>query len=75
MGIEYGRCPCTGRYERREVEVRMTVQGRMVVVAGVPQGACPTCGSRIYKAEILARIEALMAADPEDPRLVELSRT
>jgi hypothetical protein len=53
----------------------MTVQGRMVVVAGVPQGACPTCGSRIYKAEILARIEALMAADPEDPRLVELSRT
>ncbi|MBX5482286.1 MAG: hypothetical protein IRZ16_10685 [Myxococcaceae bacterium] len=58
--VEYGRCPCTGRYENRFVEVRLTVNGRVVVLTSVPQGACPTCGSRVYKAEVLNRIESLM---------------
>jgi YgiT-type zinc finger domain-containing protein len=57
---DYGRCPCTGQYEHRFVEVRMTVQGKVVVLTDVPQGACPLCGSRVYKAEILERIESLM---------------
>lgn len=65
MGIDYGRfdygrCPCTGRYENRFVEVRLTVNGRVVVLTAVPQGACPLCGSRVYKAEVLNRIESLM---------------
>ncbi len=57
---EYGRCPCSGTYEQRFVEVRMTVNGKVVVLTNVPQGACPTCGSRVYKAEVLERIESLM---------------
>lgn len=57
---DYGRCPCSGTYEQRFVEVRMTVNGKVVVLTNVPQGACPTCGSRVYKAEVLERIESLM---------------
>lgn len=61
--FEYGRCPCSGRYETRFVEVRLTVNGRAVVLTQVPQGACPMCGSRVYKTEVLTRIEALMKAE------------
>lgn len=57
---DYGKCPCGGTYENRQVEVRMTVAGKAVVLSNVPQGACPLCGSRVYKAEVLERIEALM---------------
>ena len=57
---DYGRCPCSGQYENRFVEVRMTVAGKVVVLTNVPQGACPQCGSRVYKPEVLDRIESLM---------------
>ena len=57
---DYGRCPCTGVYDNRHVEVRLTVNGKVVVLTQVPQGACPNCGSRVYKAEVLERIESLM---------------
>lgn len=57
---DYGQCPCTGQYETRHVEIRMTVKAKVVVLTNVPQGACPLCGSRVYKAEVLERIESLM---------------
>ena len=57
---DYGRCPCSGAYDNRFVEVRMTVASKVVVLTAVPQGACPLCGSRVYKAEVLERIESLM---------------
>ncbi len=57
---DYGRCPCGGAYDNRSVEVRLTVNGKVVVLTDVPQGACPNCGSRVYKAEVLERIETLM---------------
>ena len=57
---DYGRCPCGGSYENRAVEVRMTVSGKPVVLTDVPQGACSTCGSRVYKPETLERIESLL---------------
>jgi YgiT-type zinc finger domain-containing protein len=60
---DYGRCPCGGAYEQRFVEVRMTVASKIVVLTDVPQGACPSCGSRVYKAETLERIESLMKAN------------
>lgn len=56
----FGRCPCTGVYERRTVEVRMTVAGEALVLSNVPQGLCPTCGSRIYKSAVLQEIERAM---------------
>jgi YgiT-type zinc finger domain-containing protein len=60
---DYGRCPCSGQYEQRFVEVRMTVNAKVVVLTDVPQGACPNCGSRVYKAEVLERIESLMKGE------------
>lgn len=57
---DYGRCPCTGVYQRRFVEVRMNVKTKAVVLTNVPQGACPQCGSRVYKTEVLERLEDLM---------------
>jgi YgiT-type zinc finger domain-containing protein len=66
--LEYGRCLCDGVYERRAVEVRMSVQGRVIVLTNVPQGVCPLCGSRVYKAAVLETIEALMKGEPHDRR-------
>lgn len=60
MKVVYGKCPCSGVYETRSVEVRMTFGERHVVLTDVSQGACPQCGSRVYKAETLERIESLM---------------
>jgi hypothetical protein len=56
----YGRCPCSGSYDQRWVEVRMKIADTTVVLSDIPQGACPLCGSRVYKAGLLDAIEALM---------------
>ncbi|MFN0063471.1 MAG: YgiT-type zinc finger protein [Myxococcaceae bacterium] len=64
MESDYGRCPCGGTYGQRFVEVRMNVRGKTVVLTHVPQGACPQCGSRVYKAEVLERLESLMKGLP-----------
>jgi YgiT-type zinc finger domain-containing protein len=53
----FGTCPCGGTYENRKVEVRMTVGGRLVSHSGVPQGACPQCGGRVYKRDVLDALE------------------
>jgi hypothetical protein len=41
----------------------MTVDGRAEVLTDVPQGACPVCGSRVYKAGVLETIEAFMRGE------------
>jgi YgiT-type zinc finger domain-containing protein len=77
LPIQYGKCPCTGRYENRAVEIRMTVGGKSVVLKNIPQGACPLCGSRVYKTEVLERVEALMhqrELDPRDDRALDKQR-
>jgi YgiT-type zinc finger domain-containing protein len=60
MQVDYGRCPCSGVYDRRTVEVRLNVNGKVKIISGIPQGSCPMCGSRVYKPEDLERIEAIM---------------
>jgi len=57
---DYGTCPCSGTYDQRFVEVSMSVDGDRVVLPDVPQGACPTCGSRVYKLAALETIESVM---------------
>ena len=56
----YGGCPCGGTYEHRRVEVSMTVGADRIRLPDIPQGACPRCGSRVYKSGVLERIEATM---------------
>jgi YgiT-type zinc finger domain-containing protein len=67
--LNWGTCPCSGRYEQRVVEIKMTVNGEAVVLKDVFQGACPNCGSRIYKTGQLQRIEETMKGAPLDGRL------
>ena len=56
-------------YEKRLVEVRMTVGGTTIVLEDIPQGVCPECESRVYKAAMLETIEAVMRGRaPAPPR-------
>jgi len=56
--LDYGDCPCGGKYESRTVEVRFNrASSEPLVLNDVPQGACPACGSRVYKAQVLELIE------------------
>ena len=64
LDLARDRCPCSGRYEERLVEVNMTVQGERVTLSEVPQRACPVCGSRVYSPPTLERIEMLMKTAP-----------
>jgi hypothetical protein len=58
--VDYGRCPCGGTYENRWVEVRIPIpDADPIVEINIPQGACPICGSRVYKAQILDLIETM----------------
>ena len=63
QAISYGRCACSGWFESRLVEVRPVVGGEPVVLKNVPQGACPLCGSRVYKADVLRMVEAAMRGE------------
>jgi YgiT-type zinc finger domain-containing protein len=56
---DYGRCPCGGSYESKVVEV--TFNDANVVLSDVPQGQCPVCGGRIYKARVLECIERIQS--------------
>jgi len=67
--FDWGRCPCGGTYEHHLTDVRMTVAGEALTLSDVPQGRCPSCGSRVYKAESIARVEETMKGDPLDRRL------
>jgi YgiT-type zinc finger domain-containing protein len=44
----------------RTVEVTMRVGDDTIVLKELPQGACPQCGSRVYKAGVLEELETLM---------------
>jgi hypothetical protein len=74
MRLQYGECPCGGVYEARTVEVRIPVEGKPLVMKDMPQGACPNCGSRVYKLEVLERIEALMKSGLTASQLLEPAR-
>ena len=54
-----GAAQCGGKYESRMVEVTIKGVGdEPVVLKNVPQGVCPVCSGRVYKAQVLERIEA-----------------
>ena len=65
---DYGRCPCSGIYAHRYVEVRMTVEGEPQLLTNIPQGACPECGSRVYKAPVLESLELVMSGRIRVPK-------
>jgi YgiT-type zinc finger domain-containing protein len=69
----FGGCACGGTFEDRVVTVTMTVHDERIVLDDVPQGACPVCGSRVYKLAVLGRIEGLMKEAATSPARVAVS--
>jgi hypothetical protein len=69
-GFRRDACPCGGIYEWRSVDV---TRGD-TALHGVPQGACPECGARVYLRPTLERIEAVVWAAEVDPVLERVSR-
>ena len=68
MAFNFGQCPCKGgAYRTQYVKVSASLQERQVVMEDVAQGACDSCGSRVYKADTLRRIEAVMRNEASDP--------
>jgi hypothetical protein len=66
MAFHFGKCPCGGGdYVPKEVDVKFNDQS--LNLEGVLQGACETCGSRVYKLDTLRRIEAVMRKVHADP--------
>lgn len=57
--VVFGKCACSGTIDATMVEVRMPGQEP---ISDVPQGRCPQCGSRYYKAWALQALEAVFAA-------------
>jgi hypothetical protein len=55
-------CPCGGFYDEKRVEVRFQAVGDTpsIVINDVLQGACDSCGGRVYPEWTLVRIEAAM---------------
>jgi hypothetical protein len=72
---EHGPCPCGGVFEPRLVEVRLSVGNEPVVLSNVPQGGCATCGSRVYKREILEVIETIFRGELPLQATVETALT
>jgi YgiT-type zinc finger domain-containing protein len=64
LSIEYGDCPCSGRYENLAVDIRVSVAGHIEELREVPQGSCPLCGSRVYKADVIERLDGLLKSKP-----------
>jgi RNase_H superfamily len=60
LGSEYGTCACGGDFVPRVVEVRISGGEPAAVLQDVPQAACTRCGTRVYKADVLERIEAVL---------------
>ena len=63
-----GACPCGGAYEDRWVEVRLVApsSGHETLLQSIPQGVCPVCGSRVYHASDLNRIELVFREIRQD---------
>jgi hypothetical protein len=60
MALDYGICPCSGKYEQRRIEVSMRVKDEQIDLQDIPQGVCPLCGSRVYKTDHLLYLDSIM---------------
>jgi hypothetical protein len=56
----FGFCLCSGEFESRDAEIHMHMgTDAEFHLDGVPTGRCDRCGSRVYKASLLGRLEAV----------------
>jgi len=53
-------CPCGGKYDHHAIRISLTAEQQDELFTKVAQGVCGTCGSRVYHAETLERVESAM---------------
>jgi len=67
--VDWGRCICAQALQHEWIDVPRTVDGRPAPLTDVPRGRCVACGSRVYRAESLGRVEAVLKGRASDGRL------
>ena len=53
-------CPCGGKYGHRPPRIALTAEQQEELFTEVAQGVCGKCGSYVYHAETLERVESAM---------------
>jgi HTH-type transcriptional regulator / antitoxin MqsA len=57
----YGKCPLCGKHMvEREISQQFWIEGKLIVVEGVPAGVCLRCGEKVVKAEVGQRLAILL---------------
>ena len=59
-------CPCGGRYACRTIKVPPNVDADAEQLTDVLQGVCGSCGSKVYHAETLERVESTLKGRSPD---------
>jgi hypothetical protein len=54
----YGKCACGTEFDAVVVELRFGALEPEYVLRDVPQASCPTCGTRVFTASVIERVEA-----------------
>jgi len=55
--MTYGRCECGGDIVEKRISLIRRYNGNPIEFQNVPVGICINCGERIYKGEILQKLE------------------
>lgn len=55
----YGKCECGGEIVEKRITYFRRFKGRPFEFENVPVGICRECGERIFKGEVLQKLEEL----------------
>jgi len=60
MAYDYGRCHvCGGRMEERLTSQGFEEEGEWVLIRSVPTGVCTRCGEKVFRGNLLERLEQI----------------
>ena len=69
-----GGCAICGSDESREklVDEMFLIDGKYVLVDGIPAKVCPRCGDETFSREAAERIRLLVRGEPRPTRSIEI---
>ena len=57
--MEYGICECGGKITEIRIKYHRVFNKKLFEFENVPVGVCRNCGERIFKGEVLEKLEKL----------------
>jgi YgiT-type zinc finger domain-containing protein len=67
-----GTCAfCRGQTEERLITYTTEYKGRIVVVTGVPAEVCTQCGEKVYRPEVVERLQKIVWGEAQPPTPIE----